>query len=111
MVRFLAAFLGFFTVLSSHSIGWSGSHYYDITIQNHQFEPAELIVPCNSRIKLNIHNLDPTAEEFESNDLRREKIIAGNSSTIISFGPLSTGSYSFFGEFHPETAQGRVIVQ
>ncbi|NBO41080.1 MAG: cupredoxin domain-containing protein, partial [Betaproteobacteria bacterium] len=47
-----------------------------ITIKNHQFEPAELRVPANQKIKLIVHNQDSSAEEFESKTLKREKVIA-----------------------------------
>ena len=48
-------------------------------------------------------------EEFESHSLHREKIIPGGAERSISIGPLEPGSYEFFGEFNPRTAQGRVI--
>ena len=37
-----------------------------MTIKNHTFEPSVLTVPANQRIKLTVHNLDTTPEEFES---------------------------------------------
>ena len=52
-----------------------------------------------------------TAEEFESYDLNREKIIGGNKTGIVFIGPLKPGKYGFFGEFNPETAQGVVIAE
>lgn len=110
-MRLLAGFITFLITFGASYTTWSGSYTYNVTIKNHQFEPAELLVPTDKRIKLTIHNLDSTAEEFESDDLRREKIIAGNSSTVVSFGPLSAGTYNFFGEFHPDTAQGKVVAQ
>lgn len=60
---------------------------------------------------LRVRNLDPTAEEFESNDVRREKVIAGNSETTIYIGPLAPGRYEFLSEFNPKTAHGHVIVK
>ena len=52
-----------------------------------------------------------TVEEFESFDLKREKIIPAKGKVIVIVGPLSSGEYSFFGEFHQETAQGKLIVK
>lgn len=82
-----------------------------LVIKNHRFEPTELRVPAGKRIKLTVKNLDPTAEEFESLDLRREKIVAGNSEITVYIGPLKPGTYGFFGDFHQDTAQGRVIAE
>ena len=82
---------------------------YKIVIKNHQFSPKELVVPANEKIKLIIENQDPTAEEFESYDLNREKIVTGNSKITIFIGPLKPGKYKYFGEFHEDTAQGIII--
>ena len=39
------------------------------------------------------------------------KIIPAKGKVIVIVGPLSSGEYSFFGEFHQETAQGKLIVK
>jgi plastocyanin len=84
---------------------------FSLEIRNHRFEPAELTVPAGERVKLTIYNRDATAEEFESHDLRREKIIAGNDDAKVWVGPLPAGEYGFFGEFHKDTAQGKLIAK
>jgi plastocyanin len=84
---------------------------YVITIKEHVFLPAELEIPAGQKVKLVIENHDATAEEFESYDLRREKVVAGNGKIVVFVGPLKPGKYKFFGEFHPETAQGFIIVK
>lgn len=83
----------------------------ELTISNHVFSPNEVIIPANQKIRLLVINKDPTPEEFESYELNREKIIAGNSRAIIYIGPLRPGVYPFFGEFNPKTAQGLVRVE
>lgn len=83
----------------------------EISIQNHLFIPSQITIPANTKIKLLVTNLDPTPEEFESYELNREKVIAGNSRAVIFIGPLPAGRYPFFGEFYPKTAQGEVIVE
>lgn len=82
-----------------------------LVIENHRFMPEVLKVPANKKIKLIISNLDSSAEEFESHDLNREKLIPPNARVTIYIGPLSAGQYSFFGEFYPKTAQGKVIAE
>ncbi|MEE4218926.1 MAG: cupredoxin domain-containing protein [Xanthomonadales bacterium] len=83
----------------------------EIEIRDHLFSPQEVVIPANTKVKLLIKNLDPTPEEFESYELNREKVIAGNSKTVIFIGPLPAGEYPFFGEFYPKTAQGKVVVE
>jgi plastocyanin len=81
---------------------------YTITIKEHRFQPAETTVPAGKRIRLTIDNQDATPEEFESKRLRVEKIVPGNSRGSVTVGPLKPGSYPFFGEFHENTAQGKL---
>ncbi|MBL1320887.1 MAG: cupredoxin domain-containing protein [Methylophaga sp.] len=83
----------------------------EIEIRDHLFYPSEVEVPIDTKVKLIIINQDPTAEEFESYELNREKVIPGMSKGIIFIGPLPAGEYPFFGEFFPKTAQGKVIVK
>ncbi len=82
-----------------------------IEISNHLFIPSIITIAENTKVKLIIHNKDPSDEEFESYELNREKIIPGGHECFIFIGPLAAGEYTFFGEFNPETAQGRVIVK
>jgi len=84
---------------------------FTISIKDHRFDPVELEVPAGKKVKLIIKNLDPTPEEFESYDLNREKIILGGREGIVYIGPLDPGTYEFFGEFFPDTAQGRILVK
>ena len=81
-----------------------------VEIKDHLFYPSEFSVPANTKVKLLIINNDPTPEEFESFELNREKVIIGNSKAVIFIGPLSPGTYPFFGEFYPKTAQGKILV-
>jgi hypothetical protein len=83
----------------------------EIEIREHLFYPDVVEIPANTKVKLLIRNLDPTPEEFESYELNREKVIAGNSETVVFIGPLPAGEYPFFGEFFPKTAQGKVVAK
>ncbi len=83
---------------------------FEIEIKNHLFYPAELHIPSGQKVKLIIYNRDPTPEEFESYELNREKVIMGRSRGIVFIGPLQPGDYPYFGEFNPDTAQGKIVV-
>lgn len=89
----------------------AGKPVIEIEIRDHLFWPSEVVVPANTKVKLLVYNRDPTSEEFESYELNREKVIMGNRKAVIFIGPLLPGEYPFFGEFYPETAQGKVIVE
>jgi hypothetical protein len=84
---------------------------FELEIQDHLFQPEELRIPANTKVKLVVYNRDSTPEEFESYELNREKVIMGGRKANIFIGPLEPGIYPFFGEFNPKTAQGRVVVE
>ncbi len=87
------------------------SDEFAITIKDHKFTPSEVRVPAGQKVKLVIENQDSTPEEFESKELKREKIIAPRSKVAIWIGPLKPGKYPFFGEFNEATARGVVIAE
>ena len=84
---------------------------FALVIKNHTYEPRELKVPADTKFKLRVTNEDATPEEFESTDFNRETVVLPNRSIVIYVGPLRTGTYAFFGDFHRDTAQGRLLVQ
>jgi hypothetical protein len=84
---------------------------YVLTIENHHFSPAEIEVAAGKKVTLTVRNRDTTPEEFESADLRREKVVAGGEEITLFIGPLRPGRYEFFGDFNPQTARGHVVAR
>ncbi len=84
---------------------------FEIFIENHYFTPSVIEVPSHKKFILKVINKDNEVEEFESFDLRREKIIPANGKIILRLGPLNEGEYSFVGEFHSQTAKGILIAK
>lgn len=82
-----------------------------VAIRDHKFVPEEITVPAQTKIKLLIENEDTTAEEFESYELNREKVVPPKGQVMIFVGPLQPGRYPFFGDFHKETATGVLIAK
>lgn len=107
MFRVLSALLAL-SISSAHGEDLPG---YDLLIRAGRFIPATLEVPANTKFRLRIKNEGPGPEEFESNELKKEKVLAAGVSSFLIFQPLKPGSYPFFGEFHPETAQGRIVAK
>lgn len=103
--------LGVLFMAGSLSVIAASEPEFQLVIENHRFVPETLTVPAAQKIKLIIHNKDATPEEFESHDLRREKIVPAQGQVILWVGPLKPGSYHFFGEFNPKTATGTMIVK
>jgi heme/copper-type cytochrome/quinol oxidase subunit 2 len=84
---------------------------YMLIIKDHQFQPTEIEVPAGQKIALLVKNNDTTPEEFESTELRREKVVAGGEQITVYIGPLKPGTYEFFGDFNPNTARGHIIAK
>jgi hypothetical protein len=82
-----------------------------IAIKDHKFDPAEIRVPAQQRIKPHIHNQDPSPEEFESHSIKREKVMSGGAKAVLTVGPLKPGRYPFFGEFNPTATTGVLIAE
>ena len=84
---------------------------YTLVIKDHQFQPIEIEIPAGQKIALTVKNNDSTPEEFESIELRREKVVAGGEEITVYIGPLKPGKYEFFGDFNPKTARGHIVVK
>ena len=98
-------------VASLNSPAMAADAELSLMIKDHRFVPSEIKVPVGQKIKLIVHNQDASAEEFESHELNREKVIAGGTKATIFIGPLKPGRYPFYGEFNVKTAQGVLIAE
>lgn len=84
---------------------------FTLTIKDHRFSPEALTAPAGEVFTLTVVNADPTAEEFESTDFHVEKVIGGGKQMTFHIGPLTAGSYGFFGERHMNSAVGNLFVE
>ena len=94
-------------------VGTTSAHAqnYVLTIKDHRFTPTEIKIPANKRVEITVVNDDPTPEEFESHEMKVEKVIPGKSKAVVRVGPLKPGRYPFFGEFHEATARGTLVAE
>ena len=86
-------------------------HQVQLTSRDGRFYPETIEVPAGTRFKIVISNEGPGPEEFESNDPHREKVLGAGAKSFLIYPALKPGVYPFFGEFHPETAKGRIVVK
>ena len=108
-VSIVLAFAG--TVASAGNAAATNVPEFALVIKNHVYVPSELKVPADTKIRIRVTNEDATPEEFESTDFSRESVVMPNHSIVVYVGPLHAGTYGFFGDFHRDTAQGRLIVE
>jgi cupredoxin-like protein len=83
---------------------------YSILIKDRKFQPSDVQIPANRKIALEVKNLDASPAEFESSDLRREKVVPGGDAVTVYIGPLDPGRYEFFNDFYP-TARGHIVAR
>ena len=81
-----------------------------IVIKDHQFDPAQLIIPAGQKLQITVDNQDPSAEEFESFDLDREQVVDGNKKIIVYIGPLKPGTYKYWADYH-QSSKGVIVAQ
>jgi plastocyanin len=81
-----------------------------IAIRDTGFAPAEVQVPAGTKIELSITNEQKVAAEFESQALRREKVIPPGTTGTVYVGPLQPGRYEFFDDFRPNN-RGFLVAQ
>jgi hypothetical protein len=77
-----------------------------LAIKNHLFVPSEVRVAAGERFRIEVENQDSAPAEFESADLRVEKIVVPGGKIAVMAGPLKPGIYKFFDDYHPDTAKG-----
>ncbi len=82
-----------------------------VTIEKNRFDPSEIKVKAGTAFVLVVTNKDATPEEFESKDLRIEKVIPAGKTMKIRVRALKPGTYPFVGEYHEATAKGRIVAE
>lgn len=79
-----------------------------LLIKDQAFQPQELRVPAGQKLELVIVNQDALPAEFESYDLSREVVVPPHGQVKVYIGPLDSGRYRFFNDFH-QASEGWVV--
>lgn len=73
--------------------------------------PLVLEVPAKTKIRIEVSNTGTQPAEFESTQLRKEKVLAPGASSVVVIAPLKPGSYEFFDDFHLDHPRGTILVK
>jgi uncharacterized cupredoxin-like copper-binding protein len=84
---------------------------YKIVARDGTLAPTRLEVPAGKRFKIEVSNEGKTPIEFDSKDLKQEKVVAPGAKTSLLINPLKPGEYKFVDEFHEATAKGTVVAK
>src|ERR1700756_1056091 len=71
-----------------------------VTIEKDQFQPSEIKVKANTPFTLVVTNKNAKAAEFESKDLRVEKVVPAGKTVNVLIRALKPGTYAFFDDFN-----------
>jgi len=81
-----------------------------LTLDKDQFQPSELKVKANTPFVLVVTNKGAKAAEFESKDLRIEKVVPAGKTVNVRIRALKPGTYAFFNDFN-KAATGRIVAE
>ncbi|GAC1334200.1 MAG: cupredoxin domain-containing protein [Beijerinckiaceae bacterium] len=83
---------------------------FSLEFKDGTLSPQRLEVPAKTRFRLELKNNGTTPAEFESDELKKEKVLAPGSTSSLIFRSLDPGEYPFFDDFHPK-ARGALIAK
>ncbi len=84
---------------------------FTIVAKDGGFDPATLEVPAGQRFRLEVRNEGTAAIEFESKELRQEKVIKPKGSATMTIAPLKPGTYRYVDEYREATSKGQIVAK
>lgn len=81
-----------------------------LAIEKGKFQPDEVKVKANTPFVLVITNKGDKASEFESKDLRTEKVVPAGKTIKVRIRALKPGTYPFVDDFNKQ-ATGRIVAE
>ena len=72
-------------------------------------EPANLALPANTPVKLQVTNAGDAAVEFESFELHRERVVQPGQTITVYLPALPPGTYPFFDDFSHGAVKGEIV--
>ncbi len=82
-----------------------------IEFANGAIMPSVLEVPAGARFKLELRNSGSDPVEFESVELRKEKVLGPGATSFIVIRRLEPGEHHFFDDFHLYMPPATLIAQ
>ena len=83
----------------------------DLTLKDHAFAPKEPTAPAGKPLVITVTNADSTPAEFESKQLKFEKLVPAGGKISVTVRPLEPGRYKFYDDYHEDSTLGYVVVQ
>ena len=110
-VPFLALFLALASLAGLQLAKADVTPTFSIEFHDGKVTPTRLEVPANRRLRIELHNTGITPAEFESTQLRVEKVLAAQSTSVLVIRTLDPGQYTFFDDFHPNAPKAVLVAK
>lgn len=111
-VKTLIAMLGV-AIVASIAVGAQAEDLavFKLVARDGAFAPTKIEVPAGKRFKIEISNEGKGPIEFESRDLKQEKVLASGAKSSLVINALKPGSYVFFDDYHPDAPKGQIVAK
>ena len=107
--RLIAIFGAAFIALIAIAVQAEELTVFKLIARDGSFEPRKLEVPAGKRFKIEISNEGKGPMEFESRDLKQEKVLAAGAKSSVVINGLKPGSYVFFDDYHPDAPKSEIV--
>jgi hypothetical protein len=84
---------------------------FAIEFKDGVIEPLTIVVPANTRFKLELRNTGASPVEFESLELRKEKVLGPGATSFVVIRRLDPGEYRFFDDFHLDMPPATLVAR
>ena len=84
---------------------------YKLIAKDGVFEPATIEVAAGKKFRIELSNEGSGPMEFESKDLKQEKVLAKGAKSSVVINALKPGTYSFFDDYKPDAPKGKIVAK
>jgi len=84
---------------------------YKLVAKDGVFDPATIEVAAGKKFTIELTNQGSGPMEFESKDLKQEKVIAKGAKSSFVINALKPGTYVFFDEHKPDAPKGKIVAK
>ena len=83
----------------------------EVRFSSGHFAPAQVVVPANTPFQVRVTNADKSVIEFESFEMRRERVVRPGETITVYMAPLAPGIYKYFDDFDHSVDQGEIVAK
>ncbi|HEJ9487020.1 cupredoxin domain-containing protein [Proteus sp. GOKU] len=109
MIKTLSKYTLLLLLMVTSSVFAAEKYTVELEMKDGELIPQVLEVPAKTPIRIKIRNTGTSPVEFESTQLRKEKVLAPGANSVVVIAPLKPGRYTFFDDFHLSHPQGEIV--